>query len=357
MSEQTNIETNTGSGTQSTAKVLVPGKTALVTGGGGFLGKAIVKQLLEKGMKVRSFSRGAYPELEKMGVECFRGEISDPAAVEKACAGCDLVFHVAAKPGIWGPYEEYERINYRGTETVVNACKKLKVPRLIYTSSPSVVFNGQDMQNADETVPYPDHYEAHYPKTKAMAEKLVLAANSAELATTSLRPHLIWGPGDKHLVPRLVKAAREGRLKKVGEGTNKVDAVYVDNAAEAHLQAAEHLEFGKPPAGKAYFITNDDPRLCWDIVNSIIGAAGLPPLTSSINQSVAWVIGWAMETVYGLAGWKEEPRMTRFLANELATHHWFNIAAAKRDFGYQPRISMEEGMKRLADWYKQNPNA
>lgn len=324
----------------------------LVTGGGGFLGKTIVRMLRERGLSVRSFSRGRYPELEKLGAECISGDLGEPAAVLEACRDCDLVFHVASKPGIWGNYEDYHRPNVIGTTNVLEACRKLGIRRLVYTSSPSVIFDGKDMENANESVPYPDHYEAHYPKTKAIAERLVIAANGAQLATVALRPHLIWGPGDNHLAPRMVAAAKAGRLMMVGDNRNKVDTIYVDNAAEAHILAAERLKPGSPVAGKAYFISNGDPRPIWDIVNMMIGAAGLPPLTRSISPTTAWMIGGVLEAAYSLFGLRGEPRMTRFMAGEMATAHWFDISAARRDLGYEPRVGIEEGMRRLADWIK-----
>lgn len=340
----------------SPVKVVDPGlkscKKILVTGGGGFLGKVLVKMLRERGLPVRSFSRGRYPELEELGVECITGDLGDPAAVLEACRGCDLVFHVASKPGIWGSYEEYHRPNVLGTTNVVEACQKLGIRRLVYTSSPSVIFDSKDMENANESVPYQDHYETHYPKTKAIAEKLVIASNGEQLATVALRPHLIWGPGDNHLAPRMIAAAKAGRLKMVGDNKNKVDTIYVDNAAEAHILAAERLEPGSPIAGKAYFISNGDPRPIWDIVNMMIGAAGLPPLTSSISPAIAWLIGGIMEAAYKIFRLSGEPTMTRFMACEMSTSHWFDISAARRDLGYEPRVSIEEGMSRLADWIK-----
>ncbi|HNW37104.1 MAG TPA: NAD-dependent epimerase/dehydratase family protein, partial [Candidatus Ozemobacteraceae bacterium] len=243
----------------STVKIIDPGlkncTKILVTGGGGFLGKTIVKMLRERGLPVRSFSRGSYPELVNMGVECVSGDLENANTVLEACRGCDLVFHVASKPGIWGSYEEYHRPNVLGTTNVVDACKKLGIRRLVYTSSPSVVFDGNDMENATESAPYPDHYETHYPKTKAIAERLVIASNGSQLATVALRPHLIWGPGDNNLAPRMVAAAKAGRLMMIGDNKNKVDTIYVDNAADAHILAAERLEPGSPIAGKAYFLS------------------------------------------------------------------------------------------------------
>ena len=331
---------------------LEPGTQVLVTGGGGFLGKAIATQLINRRLKVRSIARGCYPELADIGVDSIRGDLTNIEDVKHVCAGCAVVFHVAGKPGIWGKYEDFHNANVVATENVLTACREMKVPRLVYTSSPSVIFNGKDMENADESAPYPDHYETHYPKTKAIAERLVLAANSQELSTVSLRPHLIWGPGDNHIAPRMVEAARAGRLRIIGENKNKVDAVYVDNAAEAHLLAAERLAPGSPCAGKAYFISNGDPRPLFDIVNMILVAAGEKPVTQTIPPSIAWAIGACMEFGYNLFGLSGEPKMTRFLASEMSTAHWFNISAARRDLGYEPKISIEEGMNRLAECFK-----
>ncbi|MEJ2202357.1 MAG: NAD-dependent epimerase/dehydratase family protein, partial [Desulfuromonadaceae bacterium] len=204
---------------------------ALVTGGGGFLGKAIVKLLRQRGMATRSFSRSAYPELETLGVEHVRGELADAAAVNRAVEGCDLVFHVGAKAGVWGSYEEFYQANMVGTRNVINACRQAGVQKLVYTSSPSVVFNGRDMEGVDESVPYPERFKAHYPRTKAEAERLVLAANGPELATVALRPHLIWGPEDNHLVPRILERGRQGALCRFGRRPCLVDTCYIDNAA------------------------------------------------------------------------------------------------------------------------------
>ncbi len=321
---------------------------ALVTGGGGFLGGAIVRRLRARGDAVRSFARGDYSELRSLGVEVIRGDLADVASVSSAAAGCDVVFHVAARPGIWGPYAEYHRINVTGTENVLAACRAHGIRKLVYTSSPSVVFNGKDMEGTDESVPYPEHYHAAYPQTKAMAERLVLQANGPELTTVALRPHLIWGPGDPHLAPRLIARARAGRLWRIGRKTNLIDTVYVDNAADAHLLAADRLAPGSPVAGKAYFITQGEPLPLWDMVNRILTAAGLPPVTKTIPAPIAYAAGWLCENVYGLLGLESEPPMTRFVAGELSTSHWFNIDAARRDFGYRPAVSLDEGMKRLA---------
>jgi nucleoside-diphosphate-sugar epimerase len=324
--------------------------TALVTGGGGFLGGAIVRRLVERGDRVRSLARGCYPALEALGVEQHQSDVADTAAVMKAAAGCDIVFHVAAKAGVWGPYSEYHRANVVGTENVVAACRAHGVPRLVYTSSPSVVFDGRDQEGVNESAPYPKHFEAHYPRTKALAERLVLAANGPALATVALRPHLIWGPGDNHLVPRILERGRAGKLRRVGRHNKLIDTTYIDNAADAHLLAAGRLAPASPVAGKAYFLSQGEPIPLWDMVNRILAAGGVAPVTRSVPAPVAYLAGWLCELVYGTMRWREEPPITRFVARELSTAHWFDITAAKRELGYEPSISTDEGLRRLAEW-------
>lgn len=328
---------------------------ALVTGGGGFLGGAIVRLLRARGDSVRSFSRQHYPALAQIGVEQIQGDLADPAAVERACSGCEVVFHVAARAGVGGRYRDYYQANVVGTRHVLEACRSLAIPRLVYTSSPSVVFNGQDMEGVDESVPYPSHYEAHYPRTKAEAEQLVLAANGPNLATVALRPHLIWGPGDNHLVPRILARGRAGRLRRIGSATKRIDSVYIDNAAQAHLLAADRLAVGSPVAGRVYFISNDEPMPTWDLINRILAAGGIAPVTRSVPVWLACAAGAVLETLYALVAPDAEPPMTRFVARELATSHWFNLHAARRDLGYIPQVSIDEGLRRLTDWLRSNP--
>ncbi len=328
----------------------------LVTGGRGFLGGAIVRMLLEQGKPVRSLARHHCPQLEAAGVEQIIGDLSAPLLVEKAIKGCDLVYHVAAIAGVWGKYQDFYTANVIGTENVINACRNQEVTRLVYTSSPSVVFDGTDMEGVDESAPYPQHFHAVYPQTKAQAEQLVLAANGDQLATVALRPHLIWGPGDNHLVPRILERGRKGQLRRIGKGDNLIDAVYIDNAAMAHLQAAQQLAIGSPVAGKVYFIANNEPIPLWDLVNQILAAGNLPPVTRTISPQLAYLVGALLETIYKNLRLTGEPRMTRFVARELATAHWFDLSAARRDFGYLPQVSIKEGMERLRVWLQQeNP--
>jgi nucleoside-diphosphate-sugar epimerase len=325
---------------------------ALVTGGGGFLGGAIVRQLRARGDEVRSLARGHYPALEALGVTSFQGDVADSKIVNEAAAGCDVIFHVAAKAGLGGRLRDYQRINVDGTQCVLESCKISGISRLVYTSSPSVVFNGKDMEGVDESVPYPSHYDAHYPRTKAQAEQLVLAANGPSLATVALRPHLIWGPGDNHLVPRILARGNAGRLRRIGRASKLIDSVYIDNAADAHLRAADRLAPGSPAAGKAYFISNGEPVPTWDLINRILHAGGLKPVTRRVPYLAAWLMGWLLESVYAVCRPDAEPPMTRFLARELATAHWFDLTAARQDLQYVPLVPLEEGLQRLECFLK-----
>jgi nucleoside-diphosphate-sugar epimerase len=323
---------------------------ALVTGGGGFLGKAIVKLLIARGDEVLSFSRSAHPALTALGVEQCRGELSDTEAVSRAAEGCDIVFHVAAKAGVWGPYQEFYAANVLGTRHVIDACHQHGIRRLVYTSSPSVVFDGSDMEGVNESVPYPEQFKAFYPETKAEAEQLVLQANDKQLATVALRPHLIWGPEDNHLVPRILDRGARGALRRIGRRDSLADTIYIDNAATAHLQAADQLDIGSVVAGKVYFLSQGEPLPIWEIVDRILDAGGIAPVSGTISPQLAYAIGWTLEKFYTLLNIKGEPRMTRFVASELSTAHWFDISAAQNDFGYNPKVSFDEGMQRLKSW-------
>lgn len=328
---------------------------SLVTGAGGFLGLYIVEQLVARGDRVRAFCRGAYHALDALGALTVRGDIRDHSAVARACEGIDCVFHVAAVPGFWGPWEYFHGINTVGTENVLDGCRKHGVSRLVFTSSPSVTFDGRPQEGANELVPYPSEGEwlAHYPHSKALAEQAVLAANCNELATTALRPHLIWGPRDGHLIPRLIARARSGRLRRVGDGANLVDMIYVENAAAAHLAAADALDSHDATlAGKTYFLSQGEPINCWEWINDILALADLPPVERSISLRTAWRIGAICEQVWRLFRFRGEPPMTRFLAAQLGRSHWFDISAARRDFGYNPKISTQEGMRRLGEWLR-----
>lgn len=321
----------------------------LVTGGGGFLGQAVCRQLTARGHAVRSFNRQRHAALDALGVEQVAGDLRSLEMVIEAAAGCDAIVHTAAKAGAWGPLAEYYEINVRGTDHVLAACEFHGIDRLVHTSSPSVVHSGADLNGVNESVPYATHFLAPYPQTKALAEQRVLAANSPRLATVALRPHLIWGPGDPHLLPRLLARARAGRLRHLGEVSKKIDTVYVDNAAEAHALALEKLAPGATIAGKAYFITNGEPAPQDAVINGLLKAAGLPPETRRLPLGLARFLGTLLEWLYRLPGVHAEPPLTRFLVEQLSTAHWFSIAAARRDLGYTPRVSTPEGLARLSE--------
>ncbi|HEY0504507.1 MAG TPA: 2-alkyl-3-oxoalkanoate reductase [Lysobacter sp.] len=323
----------------------------LVTGGGGFLGQALCRGLRERGHEVVSFNRGRYPALDAIGVAQVQGDLAQRDAVIAAAAGCDAVFHNAAKAGAWGSYESYHLANVVGTQNVIDACRAHGIGRLVYTSTPSVTHRKTHPVEGGtaDTVPYGEHLKAPYAATKQVAEKLVLAANDATLATVALRPRLIWGVGDNQLLPRLVERAKAGRLRFVGDGNNRIDTTYVDNAAQAHFDAFEHLAPGSACAGRAYFISNGEPRTVREIVNGLLGAAGAPQVDKTLPFGVAYAAGVLCEGLWHALPLKGEPPMTRFLAEQLSTTHWYDMGPARRDFGYVPKVSIHEGLTRLKD--------
>ena len=323
----------------------------LVTGGGGFLGGSLARKLLQCGNEVTVLGRKPYPEFKNF-IRCIKADVRDLSAMALALREQEVVFHTAAIPGIWGNYDDFYSTDVQGTKNVIFACHENGVKKLIYTSSPSVVFSGLDMENIDEQTPYPDKYLCHYPQTKAMAEKLVMTANgSRELATVCIRPHLIWGPGDPHLLPRLIERAKNKKLVRVGNGTNLVDMIYIDNAVEAHIKACEKLSFGGPVAGKCYFVSDGEPVILWEWIASLLEELKLPAVTKSISFKHAVVLGGILEKVYKIFRIKKEPPMTRFLAAQLARSHYFNIDQARNDFGYEPVVTKKEGMKYLLNYY------
>lgn len=308
---------------------------AFVTGGHGFVGAELVNQLLAAGHAVTAASR-------QTGVD-----IGDQAALTRAMQGHDTVFHVAAKAGVWGPPQEFHRTNIVGTENVIAACRKVGVLRLIHTSSPSVVFDGGDHLNAANDLPYPAAYLADYPRTKAVAEQIVLAANGVELATLALRPHLVYGPGDPHLLPRLIARARAGRLRVVGDGKNMVSLTFVANAAAAHIQAAESLiSHTAPAAGRAWFVNDAEPVVLWEWLGALFQRLGLPPVSKRIPASLAYAAGTVAEWAWGGLGLDGEPPMTRFVALQLATSHTYDSAPAREAFGFVPPVSGDDAFER-----------
>lgn len=317
----------------------------LVTGAGGFLGRNLAFALQSKGHQVWNFSRHNHPELLDFGVKTICGHLENEAEVLRGFRGMDVVFHVASHVGIWGNYREFYQTNVRGTANVIKACRTHGITKLVYTSTPSVVFDGSDICGADETKPYARKFYNHYSRTKAMAEQMVLRANDASFCTVALRPHQVIGPDDPHLVPRLIDAARRGRLKIVGSGQNLVDVTYIQNAIDAHLLAFEKLSFQSVLAGQAYFIGPERPVVLWDFINEILLRFHLPAVTKKVPEAVAFNMGLCFEYWYKIFKRNSEPPMTRFVALQFSRCHYFSHQKAREDFGYEPRISIEKALE------------
>lgn len=328
---------------------------ALVTGGGGFLGRAIVRQLLARGDEVLVLGRNRYPEVEALGARGIVWDLAKGAdGLETHLEGVDRVFHTAAKAGVWGMESEYQSINVDGTRNIVTAARKAGVGGFVYTGSPSCTFDGGDAEGLTEAdCPYPQHFEAIYPRTKAEAELFVTTVNDERMPTTALRPHLIWGPEDPHLLPRIIQRNRQGRLAIVGDGKNEVGLTYVENAAAAHLQAADALAPGSDNAGKAYFVTDPRPVVLWEWLAHFLEALGEPPIRRRVPTWLARGAGAVLESVWATFGLDGEPPMTRFVASQLATSHWYDLSGARRDFGLAPVVPPDEAWETTVRWFRE----
>ncbi len=324
----------------------------LVTGGGGFIGLALVRALRAQGIEVRVLGRNRYPAVEALGATCVQGDIRNLDTVTEAVTGCDTVFHVAAKAGIWGAFSDYYSINVLGTLNVLAACKKAsaktsKNVALVYTSTPSVVFDGHDLCGVDESTPYSKKPLCHYATTKIIAEQQVLQANCRQLRTAAIRPHLVWGPGDTNLIPRLLERGWEKSLRIVGNGTNRVDIAYIDNVVHAHLLAADNLHTTATAAGRPFFIGQQEPVVLWDWINELFARMEVPQVTRRVSPGIATTAGGLMELIYGVLAIEQEPKMTRFLAEQLALSHWFSRKNAEKLLGYSDQVSTVEGVEKL----------
>ena len=282
----------------------------------------------------------------------MRADITDLPALTDAASGCDIVFHTAAKAGVWGSYESYCRPNVVGTEMLIAACLATRVPKLVFTGSPSVVFDGTDQANGTSALPYADPPSSPYSATKAASERMVLKANSKQLATVSLRPHLIYGPEDPHLVPRVIDRASKGRLALVGDGTNRVSLTYIDNAAAAHLQAGDRLSWNATCAGRAYFINDPSPVVFGEWLTSLVGRLGLPPVKRRLSIPAAVRLGGVLEFIWSTFRLGGEPPLTRSVARNLGLNHWYSIEEAVRDFGYAPPVAATTGFETTIEWFK-----
>lgn len=327
--------------------------SVLVTGGGGFIGLALVKELCQQGKAVRVLGRHCYPTVKAVGAVSLQGDIRNKEDVQQAATGCDTVFHVAAKAGIWGSFQEYYAVNVQGTLNVLAACKELGIKNLVYTSTPSVVFDGYNLEGADESLPYSAKPLCAYVATKILAEQHVLHNTSDELRTAAIRPHLVWGPDDTNLIPRLMNRGRKQSLRIIGDGKNQVDIAYIDNVVHAHILAAENLAGTGSAAGHAFFIGQQEPVQLWPWINELFTEMEVPLVTSQVGLGTAKAVGWLLEKGHALVGSKEEPKMTRFLAEQLALSHWFSKKKAATLLGYQEKVSTETGVERLIAWLRQ----
>jgi nucleoside-diphosphate-sugar epimerase len=340
----------------------------LITGASGFLGGALLEALVARGHRVRTLQRSKGPRLaslEREGrVENVLGSVEDREAVGRAVQGIETVFHVAAKAGVWGSHAQYFAANVIGTRNVIELAKAHGVTRLVHTSSPSIVHAGGDQEGIDESTPIASHHATHYPATKAIAEREALAAHGTPtgtgsdtgagtgtgrtLSSVALRPHLIWGPGDTNIAPRMVDRAKKGRLVLVGGGHKKIDATYIESAVHAHLLAWERLAPGAACGGKAYFIAQGEPLPSRELILGIVRAHGIEVSPRSVPLAVAKLLGSSVELAWRLARREDEPPLTRFLAEQLGTAHWYSLVAAERDLGYRAPVTTAQGLAKLA---------
>lgn len=318
----------------------------LVTGGGGFLGQYISRSLLAEGFSVVAFQRSSHPELEAVGVEVRRGSITDAEELASAMKGCEAVIHTAAKAGVWGARSDFFTTNLEGTRNVLAAMERAGITRLVHCSSPSIVFDGGSFAGEDESLPYGKNWHCAYPESKALAEQAVLEwGRSGKGKVIALRPHLIWGRGDPHLLPVVIERSRAGRLRIVGDGRNRVDITRVENAAAAHLLALRALD--KPSAvNRPYFIGQAEPVFLWEWINDLLRRLDIQPIRRRVPYGAAYALGGACELLWSALKRQDIPPMTRFVAQSMGKSHWFSIDAARRELGYQPeKFPTEAGVE------------
>lgn len=319
----------------------------VVTGASGFVGRALAIKLHEAGHHVVACSRSVCQELVSRGIEYCAIDIRSSARELGALvANSDAIFHVAAKVDMWGAFEDFFEINVQGTRNLLQACRNKGVRRFVYTSSPSVIADGTNLQGVDESYPYPRKYEAFYPQTKAIAEQEVLAANDEQLFTCALRPHLIFGPGDTNLIPTILERAKARRLKQVGPGKNLTDLCFIEDCVAAHICAFEALENNPDARGKAYFISQAEPVQMWDWIRDVLRRSSLPDKLPQVPATVAYAVALACEGFVRLLPGEREPLFTRFLVHQMSTDHYFDISRARALLGFHPAYSMAQAMQK-----------
>ena len=321
----------------------------LVTGASSLIGAGVVRSLVERGDEVRVLQRrSAEPGSDVVEV---LGDVADRGVVDEAIDGCDAVVHLAARVGLTGTREQFVETNVTGTRNLLEAAHERGVGRFVHVSSPSVAHDGHAIVGGGADEPTAAAGSAFYPETKAMAERLAIAADDARLGVVVVRPHLVWGPGDTQLVGRVVDRARGGRLALVGGGTALVDTTYVDNAVDALVAALDAVAPGAPCAGRAYVVSNGEPRPVRELVAGICAAAGVEFSPRDVDLRAARVVGSVVERLWSRLRPESEPPLTRFLAEQLGTAHWFDQRSVRRDLGWTPTIGLDEGFARLAEWY------
>ena len=314
----------------------------LVTGASGMLGRATAERLIARGDDVTVLQR------RPAGLPCTEvlGDVADPAAVRRAVRGQEAVVHLAAKVDVVGRWAEYVRANVDGTRTVADACRAADVGRLVHVSSPSVAHAGAALVGVGAGPADPAGARGNYSRSKAVAELDALAADCPSLGVLVVRPHLVWGPGDTQLVARIVERARAGRLPLIGSGAALIDTTYVDNGASALVAAVD-----SPAHGEALVVSNGEPRPVGEVLAQLCAAAGVPGPRATVPFRAAWLAGAAVESVWALTRRSATPPLTRFLAEQLATAHWFDQRRTRAALAWRPQVSLAEGFARLARWY------
>ncbi|MDR1042000.1 MAG: NAD-dependent epimerase/dehydratase family protein [Deltaproteobacteria bacterium] len=326
-----------------------PDAPVLLTGATGYVGRRVLELLLEAGYRVRLLSRRPVPELAALGAESAPGDLADRDSLARAAQGTWAAVHCAAKTGVWGPLSEYLSVNLEGTRNMLRAAREAGAGIFVYTSSPSAVYDGRDMNGVDEGWEALPPERFRYARSKALAEREVLAAAGHGMRTLALRPHLVWGPRDPHFLPRIVAMRRAGRLRLFKGGPYQVDPTYIDDAARAHLLALESLAGSECASGKAFFLGQGERVDSRDFINRLLAAAGLDPVVPSVPPALGRLGARLAEGAWKLFRRKGEPPVTYFTALQLTTSHWFDLSRARELLGYVPEVSQAEGMRRLSE--------